>query len=465
MLKNAHIWLPGYLASRKRGEFVSPPHVFFCFVDHYEPLWAKPSLEIARSRTQHWRTNYPKFADRFRDADGRPPQHTFFFPAEEYRPEFLDDLAHLSRQGYGEVEIHLHHRNDTAANLKASLEDFKVKLRGHGFLTEDRGQQSEVSGQRSAVRYQSSEFDVQGSKLNVQPSISHLPSSNSQSSRCAPVSDRALNPTVGLQFGGHSNAVLSNSASDSGLRTQDSGLPSSQPSSPTSQSPSLQSQVSSHKSSSIRYGFIHGNWALDNSRRDGDWCGVNNELQVLRATGCYADFTLPSAPSDTQTRKVNAIYYATDDPLRPKSHDTGIDVCVGGQATGDLLIVQGPLALNWQRRKWGCLPRIEHADVAGGTLPTSDRIDLWIRQRIGVVGKPDWIFVKVHTHGCQENNFVATLGTAAAQMHEYLARQPFVLHYVTAREVYNLIKAAEAGLTGDPNQYRDFILPPPPVRQ
>ena len=215
----------------------------------------------------------------------------------------------------------------------------------------------------------------------------------------------------------------------------------------------------------LRYGFIHGNWCLDNSRRDGDWCGVNNELQVLRETGCYADFTLPSAPSDTQTRKVNSIYYATDDPLRPKSHDTGVDVRVGGRATGDLLIMQGPLALNWQRRKWGCLPRIEHADVAGSTLPTPDRIDLWIRQRIGVVGKPDWIFVKVHTHGCQENNFVATLGSAAAQMHEYLARQPFILHYVTAREVFNLIKAAEAGLTGDPNQYRDFILPPPPVRQ
>ena len=361
MLKNAQIWLPGYLASRKRGAFVSPPHVFFCFVDHYEPLWAKPTLETARARTRHWRENYPKFASQFRDVDSRPPQHTFFFPAEEYRPEFLDDLAYLSQHGYGEVEIHLHHRNDTAENLTASLEEFKVKLRSHGFLTEDRA---------------------------------------------------------------------------------------------TAECPSP----------AVRYAFIHGNWCLDNSRRDGDWCGVNNELQVLRQTGCYADFTLPSAPSDTQTRKVNAIYYATDDPLRPKSHDTGVDVRVGGQATGDLMIMQGPLALNWKRRKWGVLPRIEHADVAGNTPPTVDRIDLWVRQRIGVVGKPDWIFVKVHTHGCQENNFATALGTAAARMHEHLAQQPFQLHYVTAREVFNLIKAAEAGLTGDPHQYRDFLLPPPPIR-
>jgi len=77
------------------------------------------------------------------------------------------------------------------------------------------------------------------------------------------------------------------------------------------------------------YGFIHGNWALDNSRPDGRCCGVNNELDILRETGCYADFTLPSAPSPTQTRKINSIYYATDDPRRPKSHDAGIDVGAG----------------------------------------------------------------------------------------------------------------------------------------
>ena len=76
----------------------------------------------------------------------------------------------------------------------------------------------------------------------------------------------------------------------------------------------------------IAYGFIHGNWALDNSRPDGRWCGVNNELDILRETGCYADFTLPSAPSPTQTRKINSIYYATDDPDRPLSHDWGVDV-------------------------------------------------------------------------------------------------------------------------------------------
>jgi hypothetical protein len=34
------------------------------------------------------------------------------------------------------------------------------------------------------------------------------------------------------------------------------------------------------------------------------------------------------------------------------------------------------------------------------------------------------------------------------------------LHYVSAREMYNIIKAAEAGMTGDPGNYRDFIIKP-----
>ena len=356
MLKNTHIWLPAYLARKLPRDFVQPTHVFFCFVDHFEPLWNKASQYQGLERIEQWFEKYPPMAQRFRDADGRPPQHTFFYPAEEYVPEYLDLLAQLCGQGFGEVEIHLHHDNDTAENLRRTIEDFKVKLQGHGFLSQG------------------------------------------------------------------------------------------------------------------RYGFIHGNWSLDNSRPDGRWCGVNNELQVLRDTGCYADFTLPSAPSECQTRKINSIYYATDDPLWPKSHDTGVDVCVGGNPSGDLLIVQGPLALNWKSRKFGLLPRIENSDIASTSPATPDRVDNWVRQRIGVAGKPDWVFVKVHTHGCQELNFDTALGESATAMHEYLHQEyndgkRFLLHYVTAREVFNLIKAAEAGKSGEPNQFKDFVLPPPPVRQ
>lgn len=58
------------------------------------------------------------------------------------------------------------------------------------------------------------------------------------------------------------------------------------------------------------------------------------------------------------------------------------------------------------------------------------------------------------------------LGAPVDAMHDYLERtyndgKRHVLHYVTARECYNIIKAAEAGEQGDPGQYRDYLLPPP----
>jgi len=35
------------------------------------------------------------------------------------------------------------------------------------------------------------------------------------------------------------------------------------------------------------------------------------------------------------------------------------------------------------------------------------------------------------------------------------------LHFVTARQAYNIVKAAESGRNGDPEQYRDFAVAPP----
>lgn len=58
------------------------------------------------------------------------------------------------------------------------------------------------------------------------------------------------------------------------------------------------------------------------------------------------------------------------------------------------------------------------------------------------------------------------LGAPIDAMHSYLEERyndgrEYALHYVTAREMYNIARAAEAGKAGDPNQYRDFELKPP----
>ena len=43
---------------------------------------------------------------------------------------------------------------------------------------------------------------------------------------------------------------------------------------------------------------------------------------------------------------------------------------------------------------------------------------------------------------------------------KYRDSDKYRLHYMTAREAYNVVKAAEAGRTGNPNDYRDYVIKP-----
>ena len=357
--RNAHLWLPGYLRARigrERPPQNSTIHVLFCVADHYEPDHQSASMDQERSRVARWCTEYPKLFERFRDADGRPPQHSFFFPAEMYRPEYLDSLASLCAAGFGEVEVHLHHHNDTSAGVRATLESFTTALvERHGLL-------------------------------------SRFPDGR------------------------------------------------------------------------IAYAFIHGNWALDNGGLDDSVCGVNDELTVLRETGCYADLTMPAVPDPAQSRIVNAIYYAQDDPKAPRSYDTGVPMRVGGTPPPDsLLLIEGPLTIWWPRPIRRVMPRIDCGalDQSTGNRPSAARFARWMDANVTVVGRPEWVFVKVHTHGAPEFNADVLLGEDNVEFHRRIVQEfndgtRYRLHYVTAREMYNIAKAAEAGKSGDPAQYRDF---------
>jgi hypothetical protein len=352
-------WLLPYLLQCSRRRHTPPDqeiHLLLCFADHYEPKYGKAPLEVARARVERWVGDYPDRFGAFRDSDGRPPRYTFFYPIEEYEPEFLDALGDLCRAGFGEVEVHLHHDADTEDGLRQKLLWFKdVLVQRHGLLARER-----ATGE-------------------------------------------------------------------------------------------------------VRYGFIHGNWALCNSRPDGRWCGVNNELAILRSTGCYADFTMPSAPHPTQTRKINSIYYACDRPGRPRSHDTGIDMGTVTRPLDSLLLIQGPLVLNWRHRKWGVLPHLENGCLQASYPPSIARLPACLRARVQVPTRPDWFFVKLYAHGAPEESHEALLGEPMVRFHRDLAclarEQPhFHFHYVTAREMYNLARAAEAGWQGSVAAALDYEL-------
>ena len=206
------------------------------------------------------------------------------------------------------------------------------------------------------------------------------------------------------------------------------------------------------------FGFIHGNWALDNSRPDGAWCGVTGEIGLLHELGCYADFTMPSLPSDTQGRVVNQVYWCTGTPGKPKAFDRGIEATVGGGVQGDLLMITGPVGLRYAGR---LVPRLEMGELAGYDLPTRYRAERWLdlAPRVG-----EDIFLKLYTHGAREDNADGLLGTGAkagglAEMyqwlHEVAAERGLEVHWASAFEMYRAAErlihgAAGVGVAGGP---------------
>ncbi|MCP4650119.1 MAG: polysaccharide deacetylase family protein [PVC group bacterium] len=331
----------GIIKRSKRPDVSKTKHVFLSVCDHFEPLWGAADARTGLDRMKNWREKYPRIAEKYKDADGCSPKYSFFYPEEEYRHEYMEMLTDICRKKYGEVEIHLHHNNDTADNLRKTINGFRDTLRDkYGLLSKDK------------------------------------------------------------------------------------------------------------QTGEIKYGFIHGNWCLDNSRPDGRWCGINNEISILQETGCYADFTMPSAPDPTQTFKINSIYYAVDNPDEPKSHNSGRDAKKGRRSCPGLLMVQGPLMLNWKNRKMGVMPRIENGSIGRGDFITPERMRLWIAANVHIKNKPEYVFIKLYTHGCQEKNMNYLLDEGLDKLYSFFQENyndgiKYKTHYVSAREMVNIIKAVE----------------------
>ena len=358
-------WLPNYTWQRlTRNNVARPLHLILCLADHFEPAYLPDTphlfapLDEQKRRLERWCREYPAAIGKWRDVEGRPFRHTYFYPAEQYEESLVEQLAEHCHSGWGEVEVHLHHglaAPDTAANTRRALEGFRDKLVAHGCLSRWNG--------------------------------------------------------VGA----------------------------------------------------ARYAFIHGNWTLANSG-NGQLCGVDEEMMLLAETGCYADMTLPSAPNPAQTAKINALYECGLPLSRRAAHRNGKDLQRGTVPQTFPLIVQGPLGVDFSRRIGGLpLPRIENSEVTARHPPTLERFKIWEQVAITVRGRPDWLFVKLHCHGMDPRDDEAMLGATAQRFLQQLtdamreSNGP-QLHFVTAREMVNIILAACEDANGDPGSFRDYRL-------
>ncbi len=317
------------------------------------------SLEEQQDRLKRWCRDYATMARPWRDSDGRPFRHTYFYPAEQHHRELIDRLLDHCREGWGEIEIHLHHGlqgPDTPHQTRRVLEQFRDVLAARGCLASWDGK----------------------------------------------------------------------------------GVP--------------------------RYAFVHGNWALANSA-NGEFCGVDEEMQILAQTGCYADFTLPSAPHPAQVAKINSIYECLLPLDQRAPHRHGRDLERGRSPEIYPLIVQGPLMLDFSRMKLTSpYPTIENGEISAANPPSLARLALWMKAGVMVKGRPDWLFIKLHCHGLDPREQPAMSGAPMSHFLEQLvadaASHEYRLHFVSAREMVNIALAACDNVDGAPGAYRDYRLKP-----
>jgi hypothetical protein len=339
-----------------------PVHVIFALADHFEPAIdpADGQKRVPRPeqerRLEWWTREYPKVIDEFRDHDGRPLVHSYFYPAEQYDEGLIEMLAEHCHAGWGEVEIHLHHgldAPDTAENTRRVLVDFRDRL-----------------------------------------AFQH---------RCLAVDNVSASP---------------------------------------------------------KYAFVHGNFALANSAA-GRFCGVDSEMKVLSETGCYADLTMPSGFwHPAQTQKINSVYECALPLDEAAPHRKGRDLTAGSAPHTLPLMIQGPLIVDIPRSLRLHRPVIENSAVTGANPLTTHRLSLWKQARISVGGRPDWIFIKLHCHSMDPTQKEAVIGDSfRAFLGELVAgagSRKETLHFVSAREMTNIVLAACDGRDGDPGKYRDY---------
>ena len=129
-----------------------------------------------------------------------------------------------------------------------------------------------------------------------------------------------------------------------------------------------------------------------------------------------------------------------------------------------LLLVPGILGLRRVKGGKKIFPVIESSNIDRDDCLDESRIDYLAANALRIKGRPNWLFIKLHTHGARNADFGLPFALPVDRAHGHLNRKyndkkRYFLHYVSAREMYNIIKAAESGLDGNPNDYRNFIIP------
>ena len=110
---------------------------------------------------------------------------------------------------------------------------------------------------------------------------------------------------------------------------------------------------------------------------------------------------------------------------------------------------------------------MDDGDLAAspGRRYAPERLDRWVSAGVHVRGCAQRTFVKLHCHLAPDNNRQAWLHEDLDRLFSdaearYNDGNRFRLHYVTAREMFNVVRATEEGIQ-DISRSLDWVLPPP----
>jgi hypothetical protein len=152
--------------------------------------------------------------------------------------------------------------------------------------------------------------------------------------------------------------------------------------------------------------------------------------------------------------------------MSSQSYDRRLPLSALRDGTADLMIFEGPLIFSPSLNPRHLMLDLDDGDIHDAEHASPARADRWIRANVHVPERPDWVFVKLFAHGISTPGDVeAVVGSDYEEMLSYLEREyndgtRYVLHYITARQAYNLARAAAEGATGQPHEYLDAYVPP-----
>ncbi|MGI9327971.1 MAG: hypothetical protein ACR2PZ_22315 [Pseudomonadales bacterium] len=345
----AHRWLASYLKQQKlRCRSAQPKHVLFLVTDHFEPpkqFGIDKSVDVVR----HWCQQYKAACAGQTDSFGTCPRYSWFYRYDNPIDKNLQLLSEMVYAGYGEVEFHLHHGNDTSESFRTTINS-------------------------------------------------------------------------GLSWFNRYGAMLG-------------ATPHPQP----------------------QFAYIAGNWALDNARFDASFSGVNDEIGILGEAGCYADFTFPALGERSQPTRVNQTLWVKDDGNAAAFQRSSCLLDGAAANEADLAMIQGPLYVDWKQGD------IEYGALEAYSGYHTDRIQRWLSAGVCADQHGEVQIIKLHTHGVQSEKalFENGLSQLFADLKSNVEAAGGKLHYVTARECFNIVQGLRDQPGRNPAELRGFAVPEP----